>query len=225
LGATTFFAVLGAQVGVPFRAIAAHGLSFHVHALAVFAAAAVVFLTRIGGRLCCFLPARGSNQFLRQHKDVDVAPRTSASERVGSVRPDRKGVRALAKCAGVVQLHVLPSLVVGVSQRRVQRMLALVFEVSVGTPAEGANDVAGYFDNGRLVDFNRLKNEIAIRRSLRRASTFPVGFIVRCHALKPRHNDEVQVAPASTASKPAVLISLKRECVSAFLERRRMVHS
>jgi len=134
-------------------------------------------------------------------------------------------VRALAKCAGKVQLHVLPSLVVGVSQRRVQRCLALVFQVSVRTPVEGANDVAGYFDNGRLVDFNRLKNEIAIRRSLRRASTLPVGFIVRCHALKLRHNDDVQVAPSSTASKPAVFTRRQRVCVFAFLEGHRIVHS
>jgi len=133
-------------------------------------------------------------------------------------------VRALAKCAGKVQLHVLPSLAVGVSQRRVQRCLALVFQVSVGTPGDCANDVARYFDNGRLVDLNRFKNEIGICRSLRRASTFPVGFIVRCHALKLRHNHDVHVTITRTASNPAVLASRQREGVFAFLEGHRMVH-
>merc|ERR1711934_914314 len=40
-----FFALGGARVGVPFRAIATLGFTVHVHALACFVAAAVVFLT------------------------------------------------------------------------------------------------------------------------------------------------------------------------------------
>jgi len=67
-----FFAVLGARVEPPFRAISAHGLAFHVRALARFGAAAVVFRTRIDGLLC---GRECGSQFLRQHKDVDVAPR------------------------------------------------------------------------------------------------------------------------------------------------------
>jgi len=47
----SFFAVLGSVVVVPFRAVAAHGLAFHVRALARFGAAAVVFRTWIDGLL------------------------------------------------------------------------------------------------------------------------------------------------------------------------------
>merc|ERR1719337_477367 len=42
-----FFALLGARVGVPFRTCTAHGLSFHVRALAQFVTPTVALCTRV----------------------------------------------------------------------------------------------------------------------------------------------------------------------------------
>ena len=100
----------------------------------------------------------------------------------------------------MVQLHVRPLLARGITQRQVQPRVASV-EVKVGTSIVVANHVSEHFDNGCLSEGNRFSNEIAIRLSVRRTSTFCVGLIVRCHALHLRHNHDVQVAPTSPASK------------------------